>query len=79
MKKSSAIGPPFRVYEYVADDGTVFWSFTRYPRLISPPMRLVLQDRVGTPVVPYANQLREQGKALALAVPEEESPEPGVE
>ncbi len=41
------IGKPYRVYEYQDDDGNVYWSFTKHAATISPPKRLILQDRVG--------------------------------
>lgn len=57
-KESVFTSPSFRVFEYVANDGTTYWSFTRSDRLISPLQRLVLQDRLGVPVPLYAARLR---------------------
>jgi hypothetical protein len=54
-----------RVYEYVASDGTVFWSFTKYNASISPPLRLVRQSQLGTLLSQFITYLRQQGKALS--------------
>jgi hypothetical protein len=40
-------GKPRRVYEYWDDEGNVYWSFTKHRVTVSPPRRLILQDRVG--------------------------------
>jgi hypothetical protein len=56
--------PSARVYEYVDADGVVYWSFTRHPMTISPPKRLVLQDRKGTMLGHFLVQLRLQGMAI---------------
>ena len=53
-----------RVYEYVADDGTTYWSFTKQVPLISAPKRLVLQSRKGTILSLFLAQVRAQGLAL---------------
>jgi hypothetical protein len=50
-----------RVYEYVSGDGTVYWSFTKHPQTVSPPTRLVLQDRLGRPLLQFVNRMRRQG------------------
>lgn len=63
-KKGVYVSPSLRVYEYVAADGTTYWSFTRQDRQVSPPMRLVLQDRVGTSVITYASRLRQMAQTL---------------
>ena len=75
-KQSVFVSPSMRVYEYVAADGTSYWSFTRSDRLVSPPLRLVLQNRVGTSIITYANRLRQMAQTLVFGpVPE---PEPEV-
>jgi hypothetical protein len=53
-----------RVYEYVANDGTVYWSFTKHNQTITPPTRLVLQNRLGRLLSQFTLFLRKQGKAL---------------
>ena len=50
-----------RVYEYVADDGTVYWSFDKHPQTVSPPKRLMLQSRVGKHLINFLNQMRRRG------------------
>lgn len=60
MTNQSAV----RVYEYVDVDGTVYWSFTKHPSVVSPPIRLVLQDRKGTMIGQFLVKLRQQGFAL---------------
>ena len=56
--------PLVRVYEYVDAEGTVYWSFTKSPTTVSPPIRLVLQDRKGTVLERFLVNLRLQGHAL---------------
>jgi len=48
-----------RVYEYKSSDGTVYWSFKKQMKTISPPTRLILQDRVGMLYIRFINYLRE--------------------
>ena len=54
-----------RIYEYVADDGTIYWSFTRHKQSVSPPKRLFLQSRVGTHLINFLTELRKRGDELA--------------
>lgn len=56
--------PMVRVYEYVDANGTVYWSFTKHPSVVSAPTRLVLQDRKGTVLGQFLAKLRLQGFAL---------------
>jgi len=53
-----------RVYHYVSDDGTTFWSFTRYMRPIMRNQELRLQSRLGTHLVNYINELRWTGQSF---------------
>jgi hypothetical protein len=53
-----------RVYEYVADDGTVYWSFTKHKQTTSPPKRLILQSRVGKHITNFLVELRQRADAL---------------
>lgn len=55
------------IYEYVADDGTVYWSFSQHAALVSPPKRLVLQSRKGTVLWQFLAALRMQGMAMMRA------------
>ena len=61
-----------RVYEYVTDDGTVFWSLTRLPTMVSLPTRLTNQNRKGLPFNHFMGQLRLEVKALQKAVTEDD-------
>jgi len=53
-----------RVYSYVADDGTVYWSFTKKKQTISSGQRLVLQSRNGSPLLPFMSYMREQATSI---------------
>lgn len=54
-RKKAAV---LRLYEYVADDGTIYWSLTQSPMLVSPPTRLLLQDRKGLVPGLFLHRLR---------------------
>lgn len=64
MSKTAAV---LRLYEYIADDGTIYWSQTQNPTLVSPPTRLLLQDRRGLVLGQFLMRFRTDG-----AVEEEE-------
>ena len=66
-----------RVYSYVAEDGTVFWSFTKLPQTVSPTRRLVLQNRRGTLLAPLIAFLREQAALISSSAPVEEESSTG--
>lgn len=53
-----------RVYSYVAEDGTVFYSFTKMRQTVSTGKRLVLQSRNGIPLLPFMVFMREQAIQL---------------
>ena len=55
-----------RVYEYVDDEGVVYYSFTRAPNIISPPKRLKLKGRVGTHLVQFLVKLRRLSESLQM-------------
>lgn len=64
-----------KLYEYVANDGTVYWSFTKQPFTISHPMRLVLQNRSGIVLPRMMALLQAEAKIIAygeLPVEEED-------
>ena len=54
-----------RVYEYVSGDGTTYWSFTKHQQTVSPPTRLVLQDRLGLPLLRFVTLMRQRGSGVA--------------
>jgi hypothetical protein len=39
-------------------DGIIFWSFTRLPAKVSPPVRLVMRDKKGTLLGLFTQQLK---------------------
>ena len=63
-QEKRAVLPGKRMYEYVADDGTVFYSFHRFPSKVMPPIRLYLQSRLGTHLANFLVKLRRRGEEL---------------
>jgi len=63
--------PGKRVYEYVAEDGTVFYSFTRMPTKVVPAQRLYLQSRLGVHLLNFLVDMRRKGEALARTFEED--------
>jgi hypothetical protein len=59
--------PGQRVYEYQTEDGTVFYSFHRYPSRIMPPMRLYLESRLGKHLNNFLVEMRRRGHEMATA------------
>lgn len=53
-----------RVYEYVAEDGTVYYSFTRHPTMVVPTQRLYLQSRLGNHLLNFLVKMRHRGDEL---------------
>lgn len=74
MKREAAVP---RIYEYVAADGTTYWSFTQHLSMVSPPKRLVLQSRKGIVLPAFLVQLKQIGAALARGPIEEPVEETG--
>ena len=73
MAKKMAASP-IRVFEYTADDGTIYWSMIQRGQTVSPPLRLTLTDRKGMMLGQYIGQLR----MVALATQQElEEPDAG--
>mgnify|MGYP003963936771 CR=1 FL=1 len=54
-----------RVYEYVSDEGDVFYSFSKLGQRVSPPVRLILVDRLGTPSERFLTQMRRESISRA--------------
>ena len=46
-----------RIYEYVDQEGNVYWSFTKRSSVISTGIRLVLSDRKGTYLMQFKSAL----------------------
>lgn len=53
-----------RVYEYTDDEGTIYYSFTRAPNIISPPKRLKMQGRVGVHLINFLTRLRRLSESV---------------
>lgn len=53
-----------RVYEYTGSDGATYYSFTRQPDTVSPPIRLRLKSKLGTHLVNFLVKLRRLGVEL---------------
>lgn len=59
MKDLAKPVPALRMYEYKDDEGNVYWSFVKHRSAVSPPTRLVLQDRVGEHPMLFVTRLRQ--------------------
>jgi hypothetical protein len=55
-----------RVYEYVDDDGVVYYSFTKRPATLSPPVRLRLRSQIGTHLANFLSKLRQVAAVLGV-------------
>jgi len=64
MKGVAEPAPNLRMYEYKDDTGNTYWSFTKHRSAVSPPTRLVLQDRVGEHPMLFVARLRQLIQAL---------------
>lgn len=56
--KKAAVEKGHRVYEYEDQDGNVFWSFVKFPSVVTHGQKMSLRDRVGTPFDSYLSDLR---------------------
>jgi len=74
LPKEAAISKGHRVYEYVDQDGNVFWSFHRFPSVVTHSRTLTLNDRIGAPFASYLSELR---AVRRLIVEEEKEKELG--
>ena len=72
--KEAAISKGHRVYEYTDQDGNMFWSFERFPSIVTHSRTLTLGDRVGAPFDSYLSELR---AVRRLIVEEEKEKELG--
>lgn len=66
--------PQPRIYQYVTQDGVIFWSFTKLS-VVSYGTRMTLDSREGTPMSQYISDLRGLGRVLGLSE-EQEQEEP---
>ena len=53
-----------RIYEYVGTDGLVYWSFTKHERLVTAPVRLMLQNKLGKHVINFVSELRRTSEEI---------------
>jgi len=60
-----AAEPGKRVYEYVDEQGVVFWSFNRLPSKVSKTRRLTLKSRVGSHLINHLVELRRESARLS--------------
>jgi len=51
--------PRARVYTYVGQDGTVYYSFTRKPKVVTPSQVLTLESRLGIHLENFVPKLRQ--------------------
>jgi hypothetical protein len=56
---------PQRIYTYVDEEGTVFYTFTKQSMTVLPARRLHLQSRVGEHLINFIAKLRHIGEARA--------------
>ena len=54
-----------RVYTYVGDDGTVYYSFTKHPSTITHIRRVTLQSRIGDHLYNFLFKMRHLGEGIA--------------
>lgn len=47
-----------RIYQYTDQDGRIFWSFEKFPSVVTHSRTLTLGDRVGTHFDSYLAELR---------------------
>lgn len=69
MKKSA--GAP-RIYEYVSEDGTIYWSLSPSSQTVSIPTRLYLQDKRGLLLPHFLGILRLRAIAEQAGAAEDE-------
>ena len=50
-----------RIYTYKGDDGNTYWSFAKKPMITSPPIRLVLQSKLGKHLIIFLTELKRLG------------------
>ena len=54
-----------RIYEYISDEGDVFYSFANLGKKVSPPVRLIMVDRLGTLPERHITQIRRESLSRA--------------
>jgi hypothetical protein len=56
-----------RLYEYQTPDGKVFWSYERFPNIITNNLRLILQSTVGQHINNFLHSVRLRGVEIQQA------------
>lgn len=56
--REAAVSRGKRVYEYTDQDGNVFWSFQKFPSVVTPSRIMTIGDRVGTHLENHLSELR---------------------
>jgi len=56
--KEGAVTKGLRIYQYTDQDGNVFWSFEKFPSVVTPSRVMTIGDRVGTHFDNYLSELR---------------------
>lgn len=56
-----------RIYEYVDDDGVVYYSFTKREATLSPPVRLRRKSQIGTHLSNFISRLRQVALARGVS------------
>jgi hypothetical protein len=56
--RDAAVSKGLRIYQYTDQDGHVFWSFEKFPSIVTPSRVMTIGDRVGTHFDNYLSELR---------------------
>ena len=72
-EKEATIEKGHRVYEYEDQNGNLFWSFEKYPSIVTHSRTMNLRDRVGTPFDSYLADLRAVRRLLIEELREKEA------
>ena len=56
--KEAAVTKGLRVFQYTDQDGNVFWSFEKFPSVVTPSRVMTIGDRVGTHFDNHLSELR---------------------
>jgi hypothetical protein len=56
--REAAVTKGLRIYQYTDQDGNVFWSFEKFPSIVTPSRVMTIGDRVGTHFDNYLSELR---------------------
>ncbi len=51
-----------RVYKYIGQDGTIYYSYSRKPKVITPSQTLTLESRLGTHLENFIPKFRQESR-----------------